>query len=325
MITPSLGIAWDKTGWWRRYAEFAQHAGIDFEIFEMERSDWISAVRRHHLILWRANLDPPFAEEAKEKIYFTERFLGRRIVPNWDTFWHYDNKRAQAYMFALQDIPSPSTFVSYSRAEADAHVSALHFPVVSKRAGGAASENVWLLAKPASARQEVRRAFGDPLWVKALRRVGIQLRLTPRSQSGDVIWQQFIPSNPRDLRITVIGNDRVFAFWRNNRPNDFRASGSGSIDYTTEGVEEECLVCLDICRRNNFDSMAFDLVYDEGRFLVLEMSCAFNDEAIYRAPSHFVIDPGTTRLRRVDGHVWPQALQIDYVRRLLADSPLTRE
>ena len=101
MASRSLGIAWDKTGWSRRYAEFAQAAGIDFDVFEMERSDWIEVVRSYQVIIWRANLDPPFCEEAKEKIYLMERFLGRRVVPNWDTFWHYDNKRAQAYLFGL--------------------------------------------------------------------------------------------------------------------------------------------------------------------------------------------------------------------------------
>lgn len=248
-----------------------------------------------------------------------ERFLSLRVVPNWDTFWHYDNKRAQAYLFTLQGIPSPTTFVSYSRLEAEAQMSAMPFPLVSKRTGGAGSENVRLLASQASARREVRQAFREPLWIKALRRAGVQVRLTPRSQSGYVIWQHFVASNPRDLRITVIGQDRVFAFWRNNRPGDFRASGSGSIDYAVENVEKECLFCLDICRRNNFDSMAFDLVSHEGRFLILEMSCAFNDEAIYRAPAHFhLVDPVTRRLERVPGHVWPQELQVDHCRRLLA-------
>jgi glutathione synthase/RimK-type ligase-like ATP-grasp enzyme len=324
MTSRSLGIAWDKIGWWRRYAEFAQSAGIDFEVFEMERSDWPSVVRGFQVILWRANLDPPFCEEAKEKIYFMEHYLGQRVVPNWDTFWHYDNKRAQAYLFELQDIPSPWTFISHSCPEADTRVSELKYPVVSKRADGASSDNVRLLATQASARSEVRRVFREPLWVKVLRRVGVQLRFTPRSQSGYVLWQQFVSSNPRDLRITVIGKDRAFAFWRNNRPDDFRASGSGLIDYTVENVEEECLFCLDICRRNNFDSMAFDLVYYEGRFVILEMSCAFNDEAVYRAPAHFLLeDSGARQLRRVAGHVWPQELQINYIRRLLAERALT--
>jgi glutathione synthase/RimK-type ligase-like ATP-grasp enzyme len=324
MTSRPLGIAWDKTGWWRRYAEFAESAGIDFEIFEIERSDWIAAINQFQVILWRPNLDSPFCDEAKEKIYFVERFLGRRVIPNWDTFWHYDNKRAQAYLFRLQGIPTPWTMVSYSYPEARAQVSTVQYPVVSKRAGGAASENVRLLSSRTSALREVRRVFHEPLWFKALRRLGMQVRLTPRSQSGYVLWQQFLPANPRDLRITVIGKDRVFAFWRNNRPNDFRASGSGLIDYAIDDVEEECLFCLEICRRNNFDSMAFDLVYHQSRFVILEMSCAFNDEAIYSAPAHFLlVDPDAGRLQRVAGHVWPQELQVNYARRLLAESSPT--
>ncbi|MEX2222742.1 MAG: hypothetical protein WEG40_13175 [Candidatus Rokuibacteriota bacterium] len=318
-----LGIARDKTGWWRRYAEFARAAGIDFEIFEMERSAWVDTVKRFQVVLWRANLDPPFCEEAKEKIYFIEHFLGRRVVPNWNTFWHYDNKRAQAYLFELQGIPSPPTFVSYSQSEAKIFVHTAGFPLVSKRADGAASSNIRSLPSAASATTEVRRAFSQPFWGKALRRLGIQLHLTPRSQSGYVLWQQFVAANDRDLRITVIGKDRVFAFWRNNRPGDFRASGSGSIDYAVDAVEEECRFCLEVCRRNNFDTMAFDLVYHQGRFVVLEMSCAYNDEAIYRAPAHFLATDGGTELRRVEGHVWPQELHINHVQNLLAERPNT--
>src|SRR5439155_26051477 len=145
--------------------------------------DWIEVVRSYQVIIWRANLDPPFCEEAKEKTYLMERFLGRRVVPNWDTFWHYDNKRAQAYLFGLQGIPSPSTFVSYSHAEADAHLSAARFPLVSKMSGGAGSEYVRLLPSPASAQREVRRAFREPIWLKALRRLGLQLRAPPHSTS----------------------------------------------------------------------------------------------------------------------------------------------
>jgi len=315
-----LGIAWDKMGWWRRYAEFAKTARMDFEVFEMERSTWIDTVRKFQVILWRANLDPPFSEEAKEKIYFIERFLGLRVVPNWNTFWHYDNKRAQSYLFALQGIPSPSTFVSYSQSEAHEATTSLGFPFVSKRADGAASSNVRLLSDLGHAQREVRRAFSQPFWAKALRRLGVRVHLTPRSQSGYVLWQRFLSANDRDLRITVIGRDRVFAFWRNNRPGDFRASGSGLIDYAVDKVEEECRFCLEICRQNDFDTMAFDLVYHQGRFQVLEMSYAYNDEAIYRAPAHFVAKNGGTDFRLVEGHVWPQELHIKYVQSIFAES-----
>ena len=53
----------------------------------------------------------------------------------------------------------------------------------------------------------------------------------PESQRSYILWQEFIPDNQRDFRVTIIGRRYAFVFWRNNRPGDFRASGSGLIDY----------------------------------------------------------------------------------------------
>ncbi len=53
-----------------------------------------------------------------------------------------------------------------------------------------------------------------------------------------MLVQEFLPDNPFDTRITVIG-DRAFGFRRFNRPNDFRASGSGLIDYDLSAIDEE--------------------------------------------------------------------------------------
>lgn len=45
-----------------------------------------------------------------------------------------------------------------------------------------------------------------------------------------VYFQDFIPGNDFDTRVTIIG-DRAFGFTRNVRPGDFRASGSGNVGY----------------------------------------------------------------------------------------------
>src|SRR5262249_26757951 len=50
-------------------------------------------------------------------------------------------------------------------------------------------------------------------------------RYGPR-QRGYVLFQEFMPGNDYDTRVTIIGN-RAFGAVRHNRPNDFRASGSG--------------------------------------------------------------------------------------------------
>ena len=52
-------------------------------------------------------------------------------------------------------------------------------------------------------------------------------------------FQKYIPAQ-HDIRITVIGN-RAFGFLRKNRKNDFRASGSGLIDYDYKKIPIEAV------------------------------------------------------------------------------------
>ena len=313
-----LGICVDSAGWWNRYVEYARARSLEYCVIEMERSDWLEKVQPCSVIMWRPNLDPPFCDQGKEKIYFLETFFGKRVVPNWATFWHYNNKRAQAYFFQTVGIPTPQTWVSFSREEALEAVQGLGFPIVSKTAGGAASTNVRLLRTAREAMREIKQVFHVGRVAKVAARLGMDLRFTPRTRNRYLLWQEYVPGNTRDLRVTVIGKRHVFAFWRQNRQGDFRASGSGSIDYSVENVERECLYCVELCRRHDFDSMAFDIVYKNGQFVVLEMSYAFNDKAIRDAPGHYVVSDGGN-VTRAEGHVWPELLAIEYAQSLLGN------
>lgn len=312
-----LGIAADHVGWSDRFAEFATALDIEYEVFIIERGNWLDTVDRFSGILWRPNLDPPFCEEAKEKIYFLESCLGKRVFPNWATFWHYDNKRAQSYMLGWAGVAIPETFVCFCKEDAREAVRRLRFPLVSKTAGGAASEFVRLLRDPAEADAEIRCAFKESVAEKVLRKLGVWVAKRRSAPKRYVLWQEFIDQNARDLRITVIGKRDVFAFWRNNRPGDFRASGSGRMDYSVDGCLEEMSMCVDLCRRLDFDSMAFDIVYRKSEAVVVEMSYTFNDQAIYDCPGHYWADEAGAMTYH-EGHEWPQRAYLRHVQRTLS-------
>jgi len=318
MCSSRLGIAMDHVVRWHiQFEQAARSLGIDCEIFHIEQSNWLDKVAGYDAVLWRPNLDAPYLEEAREKIYFIERVMGKRVMPNWDTFWHYNNKRAQAYLLMSQGIPTPKTFISYSRCEAMSQIDKASFPLVSKCTGGASSEAVRLLRTPAEARRMVRRVFDESLFTKALNRfAGVRVRWSSLSPDRYVLWQEFVPGNDRDFRVTIIGGKYGFVFWRANRPGDFRASGSGRIDYEVEDGREEVKMCLDICKRNNFDSMAFDLLYRAGEAVVVEMSYTFNAQAIYNAPGHFELGENGS-LNYVTGHIWPQELSVRYIAEII--------
>ena len=312
MSAPRLGIAMDKHGWWRRFAETGRALDLCCEVFEIERSDWLQRARRCEAVIWRPNLDAPYCEEAREKIYFLEHVLGKRVFPNWSTFWHYDNKRAQAYLFETLQVPTPRTFVSYSLSETLAYIDRATFPLVSKGAGGASAEAVHLLRDATAARREAARVFRTPLYTRALRRLGIRLELRRETGRAYVLWQEFVAANPRDLRVTVIGQRDAFAFHRGNRPDDFRASGSGRIEYGLSVSEADIRLCVDLCRQQGFDCMAFDILRNGGTAQIVEMSYTFNDRAVYNCPGHYVV-AGDGRLAYQEGHVWPQDVLMGHV------------
>ena len=121
-------------------------------------------------------------------------------------------------------------------------------------------------------------------------------------EKGYIYFQDFIPDNDFDTRVTVIG-DRAFGFTRNVRPGDFRASGSGDIVYDFQRIQQKCVeIAFDVTRKVGSQSMAFDFVLVENKQpLILEMSYGYNAKAVYSCPGHW-----DARLNWHQGHIWPQ-------------------
>src|SRR5262249_20079391 len=107
-------------------------------------------------------------------------------------------------------------------------------------------------------------------------------------EKGYFYVQEFLPENDSDTRITVIG-DRAFGFTRNVRKGDFRASGSGSIDYDLGRIDQRCLpIAFDIARKTGAQSLAFDFVFDRDRRpRVLEVSYAYVAKLVYECAGHW--------------------------------------
>jgi hypothetical protein len=125
-----------------------------------------------------------------------------------------------------------------------------------------------------------------------------------RLERGYVLFQEFIPENDHDIRVTVIG-ERCFVFRRDVRPDDFRASGSGRISYfQEEQVPRDAVeLAFSISHEFGFQSMAYDFVRNprDGQLRLLEISFVFNSAAVSNCPGYF-----DDRLRWVPGSVRPE-------------------
>ena len=261
--------------------------------------------------------------------------MGLDVFPNDASYWHYDNKLAQYFLFRSLEIPSSPTSIFYSAPEALSWARQTTYPKVWKLKSGAGSSNVRLVRSPKHAQRLIRQAFGrgfSPVpkllddfntkfykhnhhkdWSQTLRRLPrtlhniLQQRRAAAPERGYAIFQDFLPGNGHDTRVTVIGR-RAFAFRRFIRPNDFRASGSGRIDWEPGAIDPECVrLAFQAAGKIGSRCLAFDIIYNLQRNpVVLEVSYRFMPEFVERCPGYW--DEG---LIFHQGHIWPQDAILD--------------
>lgn len=127
-------------------------------------------------------------------------------------------------------------------------------------------------------------------------------------EKGYAYFQDFVPDNQFDTRVTVIG-DRAVAYIRKVRPGDFRASGSGDMDYDPRNIRLQCVqVAFEVTQRVGSQSMAFDfLIERDGRPMIVEVSYCYVPDFVYNCPGHW-----DRQLIWHEGHMWPEeAILID--------------
>lgn len=291
------------------WIQYCEENSIPYKDVDCFASDIVEQVKGCDALLWNwAHHDYRAQLFARQLIASVEE-MGISVFPNTATCWHYDDKVGQKYLLEAIKAPVVPTHVFYEKDRALSWVERTSFPKVWKLRGGAGSQNVRLVRTKQEARKVVKKSFGrgwrnsrfhplkDRVWhfrrdrdlrsflniARGIVRVFVPHESNAKSQNqrNYVYFQDFIPDNDCDIRIIVIG-DRAFAIKRMIREGDFRASGSGAIRYERHEFPEECVkIAFDVTDRLRSQSCAFDFVQREGKWLIVEISYAFN-LAVYK-------------------------------------------
>jgi glutathione synthase/RimK-type ligase-like ATP-grasp enzyme len=313
-----------------RWIAYCDTHSVPYRIVDCFSSDIIKQLASSTGLLWNWNQADPREQLMARHVIRAAEMMGLIVFPSTSTCWHFDDKVAQKYLLEAIGAPFVPTYVFYDLKEALHWIDNASFPKVFKLRKGAGSSNVKLVCTASEARALAKRAFStgfqpiphygqDALKrYRMARRRGDILNVIRRFpkvlakirdinklmgfEKGYLYFQDFIPNNEFDTRVTVIGN-RAFAFTRNVRPGDFRASGSGDIVYDLHRIEKACLkIAFDVTRKICSQSMAFDFVFTErGLPIILEISYSYNAQAVYSCAGHW--DP---RLNWHEGSMWPQ-------------------
>lgn len=307
-------IGKSKNYWFSGFEEAIKKRNYSYKIIEIDRDDWLEQVADIPHIITRFPLK--YFDEGREKLFILENILKKNVYPNQETFWHYDNKNAQAFLSRINNFSFPKSFVSYSYEDARKFLHNTNYPIVSKSSQGAGSRNVRLLNNYKQAKKELDYIFikgkFNRFQEKILRKIGITSNKYSM-QRNYVSYQEFIPDNKGDYKLFTIGDRYAYFLYRQNKKNDFRASGSGMIDYDPSKHDlNAILYYLNINKEHNFDTMGYDLLYKQnGEFVTAEISYTVNAKAMYDAPGYYELKDG--QLNFIQNKTWPQELILKYL------------
>jgi len=309
------------------YEKILAHNNIPSIRVDINDADFWEKVKSSDLFIYRWIQWDDHIQIGKNIMPVIENDMGIKCHPDQKTAWHYDDKIKQYYILKQHGYPVIESWAFYDKKKALEWLATVtEYPLVFKLKGGAASSNVMLAKNKGSATRLINKMFGSGVvnfgFLGTTRAKDFKLKKFVRHTAGNlarrfrdedaepywqlnknyVLFQQFLPGNKFDTRVLVIGG-RALCFRRMVRKNDFRASGSGMIDFDHTKIDTRCVeIALRVSRELQFQSMAYDFLFDkDGNPLIVEISYTSIDTVVYNCEGYWDED-----LKFHEGHNWMQ-------------------
>jgi hypothetical protein len=289
-------------------------------------------------LMWPFSLRFQKDQMMAKSVLFSAEKMGIRVFPNFNTNWHFEDKIAQKYLIECVDGPIVPSWAFYEYEDALSWLqNEAKFPLVAKLRKGAGSSNVKLISNFSEAKKYAKKMFGkgvNPMPTYAidsknrirnvmsrdvlpsiLKKISyapvkyynsLKNRSTFIVEKGYVYFQKFMPDNAYDLRIAIVG-EKAWGFHRAVRKNDFRASGSGVIDYDIEIPVDVIKRSFELANKLCTQSISFDYVHDNnGNYFIVEMSYGYVSKAIFNSKGYW--DPD---LNFHSCHLYPELVILE--------------
>jgi ribosomal protein S6--L-glutamate ligase len=206
-----------------------------------------------------------------DKIYYPTAFYadlfdaaGKKTFPSYHTYKCVQDKIRQTALFDLLEIPHPKTRVFYGKRWDRTFSDYFEFPFVAKvPRGSAMGRGVYLIRNEAE-------------------------RLEYSKQVSPAYLQEYLPID-RDIRVVVIADKIVHAYWRIAPPGEFRTNVAMGGRVSLEPVPKEATdLALHTARQCQWDDVGIDICEHEGRFYVLEANMKYGKEGFRKAGIDYI-------------------------------------
>ncbi len=297
-----IGIHETKGFFSERWIAYCEANDIRYKLVDCYSTDIIQQLSDCDSLMWHFNHKSPKASKFAKQLLFSIQASGKKVFPDFNTVWHFDDKVGQKYLLEAIGAPLAPAYVFYTKQEAIEWVSQTSYPKVFKLRNGAGSDNVRLVKSKKEAIRLINKAFGrgflqyeawsnlkeryrlyrlgkTTLWdvLKGIIRLvhTTEYSRVAGREIGYIYFQDFIPGNDHDIRVIVIGN-KAFAIKRMVRKNDFRASGSGTILYEKDNFNDETIrIAFEVSEILYAQCMTYDFVSLDDKPYIVEISYGF--------------------------------------------------
>ena len=293
----------ESVGFSDHWINYCIQKKIEYKIVNVYTSDVINQISDCDALMWHIHhtkyQDALFAKQ----LMYSLQIAGKRVFPDFNTSWHFDDKVGQKYLLEAIGAPLVPSYAFYSKSDAIKWAENTTYPKVFKLRGGAGSSNVHLAKTKQEALSFIKASFNRGIsqnnsysdFKERLRKYrsgkssfldvvkGLIRFVYPpeyarmhHKEKGYVYFQDFIPNNSFDVRVIVV-DDKAFAIKRMTRKNDFRASGSGEIIYRKSEIDESCVqTAFEVNDKLKSQCVAYDFVFDKDKNpLIVEIGFGF--------------------------------------------------
>jgi glutathione synthase/RimK-type ligase-like ATP-grasp enzyme len=291
-----------------KVASYFSLDGISVEVVPLHELNTASINRDETILLYTSSEDKfGFYKSYIEDVIFDLEQQGFNVLPPYAFLKAHNNKVAMELLrerCGLDSVQTIQTRAFGTLEDLKVQVHKFIYPVVIKPASGAMSKGV---AKADNADELIRAVkrisrtlmpFHD---IKELLRK-IKYRSYYRRESffrAKFVVQNLIEGLSNDWKVLVYG-DKCFALCRNNRPNDFRASGSGLFIFRKDLPDGMLDFALSVRKHFKVPHISLDIGFDGKKFHLIEFQFLhFGTTTIEKSPFFFKQVDG--RWKCVDG------------------------
>ena len=206
-----------------------------------------------------------------EKIYYPSTFyadifnaMRKKIFPTPQTYLFAQDKIKQTSIFTLLNIPHPRTKIFYGKYQKSTITEHFNFPFIAKiPRGSAMGRGVYLIKNKNELAEYCEKTHAAYI-------------------------QEYLPSD-RDIRIVIIGENIVHAYWRISSPGEFRSNiavgGAVSLKPVPATALELALYTAKKCKWND---VGIDIIQHDDKYYVLEANMKYGKEGFRKSGIDYV-------------------------------------